>query len=122
MDPDWLRRGAVGAEAAIDEGCLITELVNGPDCPGVSLALARVPPGVRTRRHALRGITERYVVRAGAGRMEIDGRVAAIGPGDVVVVPPDAVQCVTATEGWLEFYCLCTPRFTPEAYRDREAG
>jgi quercetin dioxygenase-like cupin family protein len=122
MAPDWLQRGAVRAEAMIAEGCLITELVNGPDCPAVSLALARVPEGVRTRRHALDGIAERYVVRAGRGLMEVDGATAAIGPGDVVTIPPGAAQCVTATEGWLEFYCLCTPRFTEAAYRDLEGA
>jgi hypothetical protein len=45
MDPDWLRRGAPPREALIDEGCLITELVNGEHCPGVSLALARCRQG-----------------------------------------------------------------------------
>jgi mannose-6-phosphate isomerase-like protein (cupin superfamily) len=121
MDPDWLRRGAVGPEAAIDEGCLITEIVNAADCPAASLALARLPAGTRTRLHRLVGVEERYVIRCGRGRAEIAGAVADLGPGDIAVIPPGAPQRIEALGAEdLEFYCLCTPRFTPEAYEDLE--
>jgi mannose-6-phosphate isomerase-like protein (cupin superfamily) len=105
----------------IGEGCLITELVNAADCPDVSLALARVPPGVKTRLHALDGVAERYVVRAGRGRAEIGGETAEVSPGDIVAIAPGVSQRITALGGdWLEFYCLCQPRFTPQCYRDLE--
>lgn len=121
MDPDWLRRGSVGPETAIEEGCLITELVNAEDCPGASLALARVPAGTRTRLHRLEGIEERYVVRRGRGRAEIAGVAAEVGPGDVAVIPPGTPQRIEALAPEdLGFYCLCVPRFQPGAYRDLE--
>ena len=53
MPPDWLLPGPFPPEFATDERCLITELLNDPACPEVSLALARVAPGVTTRLHAL---------------------------------------------------------------------
>jgi hypothetical protein len=38
-----------------------------------------------------------------------------------VLIPPDAPQRIANTgAGDLEFHCLCTPRFRPEAYVDLE--
>ena len=51
-------------EYYFEEGCYITELHNRADDPAVSVARARVPPGVTTRWHTLGGITERYVIEA----------------------------------------------------------
>jgi mannose-6-phosphate isomerase-like protein (cupin superfamily) len=79
-----------------------------------------VPAGVTTRLHSLTGITERYFVRGGHGIVEVGGVGAGIGPGDLVVIGPGVTQRVTAGSDWLEFYCLCQPRFVPEAYVDRE--
>jgi hypothetical protein len=44
------------------EKCYITELSNIPDDPDVSIARARVEPGVTTRWHRLKGTTERYFI------------------------------------------------------------
>jgi mannose-6-phosphate isomerase-like protein (cupin superfamily) len=122
MDPDWLRRGAVAAEFLIEEGCFITEYLNEEACPAASVALARVPEGVRTRLHALQDITERHVVLSGRGLMEVAGEAAEIGPGDTVVVAPGIPQRVTALESALVFLCICMPRFRDAAYRDLEPG
>ena len=104
------------------ERCRILETWNRPDDPQVSIARARVAPGVTTRWHRLDGITERYLVLAGRGRVEL-GRMAAevIGPGDLAYIPPGVAQRITNTETEdLVFLAICTPRFRPDAYEDIE--
>lgn len=108
------------AEYWFREGCHILELSNSEDDPDVSIARARVAPGVTTRRHRLYGITERYVILAGRGRVDIGGRSPeAVGPGDVVGIPPGCSQRITNTGGEdLVFLAVCTPRFVVDAYED----
>ena len=93
-----------------------------PGDPALSLARARVPPGVTTRRHCLDGITERYLILAGSGRVEVEGLPpTTVQPGDVVLIPPGVAQRI-ANPGpdELLFLAACTPRFRPECYRDLE--
>jgi mannose-6-phosphate isomerase-like protein (cupin superfamily) len=117
--PPWLIPGPFPAEFVTDERCSITEFLNLPESPEASLALARVTPGVTTRLHAVRGTVERYIVWSGEGVVEVDGVTAKVGPGDRVLIPAGAPQRITNTGARdLEFYCLCTPRFRPEAYVD----
>ncbi len=64
---------------------------------------------------------EVYVILKGEGRVEIDGRSARVSPGDRVIIPAGTPQRIENTGAvTLEFYCVCTPRFRPEAYRDLE--
>ena len=88
--------------------------------PAVSIARARVTPGVTTRRHRLAGITERYVILEGNGRVDVSGMTSQpVGPGDVVLIPPGCSQRITNTGRVdLVFLAVCTPRFVPEAYGD----
>lgn len=117
----WLLPGPFPVEFATEERCAITELLNDPACPEVSLALARVAPGVATRLHAVTGTVERYVILAGTGRVEVGGESAPVGPGDRVLIPADVAQRIENTgDTDLTFYCVCTPRFVPDAYRDLE--
>jgi len=117
--PPWLIPGPFQAEFHTDERCFITELLNLPESPEASLAVARVPPGVSTRLHAVRGTVERYVVVSGEGVAEVDGLTATVGPGDRVIIPAGAPQRIANTGAAdLVFYCVCTPRFMPEAYAD----
>lgn len=105
------------------EGCHIVELSNAPHDPEVSIARARVEPGITTRWHSLTDITERYVILAGRGRVEVGNLPAAmVGPGDTVVIPPDTPQRI-ANGGHhdLVFLAICSPRFVESAYRDLEA-
>ncbi len=105
-------------ELFIDEGCFILELSNSPDDPQLSIARARVIPGVTTRWHRLREIAERYLILEGSGVVEVgDAAPRAVGPGDVVLIPPDTRQRITnggTTD--LVFLALCTPRFTFDRY------
>ena len=104
------------------EGCFITELGNSPDDPLLSIARARVAPGVTTRWHYLIDTAERYLLLAGRGLVEVEGLVAQqVGPGDAVFIPPGARQRIANTgDEDLVFLALCTPRFTHAAYVDVE--
>ena len=118
-----IRRFDPSTEYWFREGCHIAEWSNGDHDPAASIARARVLPGATTRWHRLHGITERYVVIAGRGLVEVgDLPAQEIGPGDVVLIPPGVRQriaCVGDAE--LVFLAICTPRFRPEAYEGLEA-
>ncbi len=109
------------SEFFTEEDCFIVELWNTADDPGVSIARARVSPGVTTRRHRLRGTVERYVILEGAGRVEVGGlHPQAVNAGDVVLIPPDCDQRIANTgKTDLIFLAICSPRFTSEVYEDR---
>lgn len=108
------------AEYFIDEGCFITELSNSADDPDVSIASARVEPGVTTRWHRLLDTVERYYIISGSGRMELGDKPAReVHPGDVVVIPPLCKQRIKNTgTGDLIFLAICSPRFRMDAYQD----
>ena len=112
----------LGAEFGTPERCFITELSTAPDDPEASIARARVERRVTTRWHRLRGISERYVILEGEGRMEVgDLPPQNVKPGDVVLIPPLCRQRITSTgSGDLIFLCICIPQFTPAAYEDLE--
>jgi len=108
------------AEFHATEGCYINELSNSDADPGVSIARARVRPGITTRWHRLAGTTERYVVLSGTGKVEV-GNLAAqtVAPGDVILIPPGCRQRITSLgKEDLVFLAICTPRYRPEAYED----
>jgi mannose-6-phosphate isomerase-like protein (cupin superfamily) len=108
------------SEFYTSEGCYITELCNSPADPEASIARARVAPGVATRWHRLQGISERYVILEGRGRMEVgDLPPTEIGPGDVVLIPPLCRQRITNIgAGELIFLCVCIPGFRTDAYEE----
>ena len=113
-----------GAEFFTEERCHILELANDASDPAMSIARARVEPGVTTRWHRLLDTMERYVILDGKGRMEV-GELPhqEVGPGDVVLIPPGCRQRVANTgNDDLVFLAICTPRFRQEAYEDAEAG
>jgi mannose-6-phosphate isomerase-like protein (cupin superfamily) len=104
-------------ECLTPERCYILESLNDPSDPAVSIARARVSPGVTTQPHRLHGVIERYLIIEGEGRATVGGEEAAVRPGDVVVIPAGASQHIANTGPTdLVFYCICTPRFTPECY------
>ena len=102
------------------EGCYIIENVNLPADPDLSVAVARVEPGVSTRWHRLTGTIERYIIREGTGLVEIgDQTPQEVRPGDVVLIPPMCRQKITNTgDNDLVFLCICTPGFTTACYTD----
>lgn len=102
------------------EGCFITELHNDAADAGLSVARARVEPGMTTRWHRLTGITERYLILSGQGRVEVGiAPPRDVQADDRVVIPPDTRQRITNTgSDDLIFLAICTPRFLPQAYVD----
>ena len=122
MKPPILRAHP-DAEVLTDERCHILELSNSADDPEMSIARARVEPGVTTRWHRVVDTLERYVILDGIGRMEIgDYPPQEVQAGDVVMIPPSVRQRIANVgEGDLVFLAICAPRFRPEAYEDAEA-
>jgi mannose-6-phosphate isomerase-like protein (cupin superfamily) len=110
------------AEYDTSERCFINELSNTIAGPEVSIARARVAPGVTTRWHRLRGIAERYVILEGQGRVEVGDLPATdVGSSDVVLIPPGCRQRIANTGSVdLVFLAICSPRFVPDAYEDVE--
>jgi mannose-6-phosphate isomerase-like protein (cupin superfamily) len=100
------------------EGCYITEISNSTDDLQLSIARARVEPGKTTRWHYLRGITERYVILAGSGSVEVgDLEPQLVRAGDVVIIPPQERQRITNRgDEDLIFLAICSPRFEESQY------
>lgn len=110
------------AEFETDERCAIVEVANDDDDADVSIARARVRPGITTTWHAVDDTDERYLIVAGTGAVEV-GTLAphAVGPGDVVRIPRGVRQRITNTgAGDLVFYAICSPRFRQQNYRALE--
>lgn len=109
-------------EVEKQERCRILEVANDSGDEMVSIARARVEPGVTTARHRLKNVAERYIIVAGVGRVDLSGvEPTKVGPGDVIRIPPDTSQRITnigSTD--LVFYCVCTPPFTPDCYEALE--
>lgn len=109
-------------EVLTEERCHILETWNRADDPDLSVARARVEPGVTTRWHRLQGIVERYLIVSGRGLAEVEGmEPAPAQPGDLLYIPAGHAQRIrnTGSED-LVFYALCTPRFSAAAYQDLE--
>lgn len=122
MTHPFLIRSEGRREFATSERCFITELLNHPTRPDVSLARARVTPGVVTELHAL-DVEETYVIEMGGGMMEVGGDRFRVGPGDSVLIPQGVSQRIEndgVTD--LVFLCLCQPRFRSEGYVSLEAS
>ena len=115
-----IKHAGTADESHTDEQCFITELSNSSDDPEISIARARVAPGVTTRWHRLAGTAERYVILSGRGLVEVgDLAPAEVTTGDIVLIPPLCRQRITNTgPADLVFLAICTPRFTPDAYQD----
>ncbi len=115
-----IKQQNINNEFYTPEGCYITELSNTADDPDLSIARARVEPGVTTRWHRLRNTGERYLILSGRGSVEI-GELPAreVNPGDIVIIPPLCRQRISniGSED-LVFLAICTPRFSTDAYED----
>lgn len=111
-------------EFLTSERCYITELSNSSDDPDVSIARARIKPGVTTCWHRLNNTIERYYIVSGNGYVEI-GELPQhqVNAGDIVLIPPLCRQRITNSGSEdLVFLAICTPRFSVSAYEDLEGG
>ncbi len=119
---EGIKKQNLSAEFFTSEKCYITELSNTPDDQEVSIARARLEPGVRTRWHRLKGTAERYYILAGRGCAEV-GKLPPqeVTAGDIVLIPPMCPQRIAniGSED-LVFLAICTPRFSNAVYEDVE--
>lgn len=121
MDSGVLRPDPT-TEYYTDERCHILEMSNSGADEKLSIARARVEPGVTTALHGVIDTAERYVILEGQGEVEIgNGPSEPVAPGDVVLIPPGIDQRITNTGSEdLLFLALCTPRFRQENYEAKE--
>lgn len=84
----------------------------------VSIARARVKPGVTTLPHHLIGTDEIYIITKGKGKVYVGNLdPAEVAIGDIVMIPAGISQKITNVgKGDLIFYCICAPRFSAECY------
>ncbi|MFK7964004.1 MAG: cupin domain-containing protein [Burkholderiaceae bacterium] len=116
----FIHRASNKQEVWFNEGCYITEWLNDPADPAVSIARARVLPGTSTRWHHLPALRERYVVLEGEGEIEVAGLPpSTISAGDCVSIAQGAAQRIH-NRGHVDliFLAICTPRFEPQSYVD----
>jgi mannose-6-phosphate isomerase-like protein (cupin superfamily) len=106
-------------EFETDERCHILELWNEDEDRDVSVARARVRPGVETENHLLLRSAERYLIISGEGVVTVgDLPPRRVRQGDLVMIPagvPQRIRNDGADD--LVFYCICNPAFTPEDYQ-----
>jgi mannose-6-phosphate isomerase-like protein (cupin superfamily) len=97
------------------DGSTIRSILDRTNAPvaNQSLAEATLPTGGATQRHYHRISEELYFILDGTGRMEIDGEVRIVGPGDAILIPPGAWHQITAEER-LRFLCCCAPPYSHE--------
>ena len=101
-----------------EERCHILELSNSSNDGDLSIARARVEPGVTTAFHRVRDTAERYLIQDGEGTVDVEGlEPTAVREGDIVLIPANARQRIHNTgDRDLVFLALCTPRFRPNNY------
>lgn len=106
-------------ESLTPERCFLYENYSDNE---VSIARARVKPGVTTIAHHLKAETEIYLIARGRGKVNIgDLPPTEVTAGDIVVIPAGVSQKITNIgKADLVFHCICTPRFTAECYVDEE--
>ena len=87
----------------------ILDLTNAP-VQNQSLAEASLPLGGSTQRHYHKRSEEIYFLLEGTGHMEIDGAIRQVGPGDAILIPPNAWHELRA-ESAMRFLCCCAPPY-----------
>ena len=117
-------KGNTGREFFTDERCYITELLNDPASPDLSIARCRVLPGVTTQLHSLTGVHETYLIEAGSGIMD-DGQNSGfpVVQGDAIAIKSGHAQRIkNSGDGVLVFTVTCTHRFEPGCYVNLETA
>ncbi len=109
----------VKKEFYIEERCFIIDSSD-PSDKIMSIAIARVEPGVTTAFHYLEGIDERHLMISGKGIMEVgDLQPQNVKSGDIVYIPAGTKQRIANTgSDDLFFYCICTPPFDEKRYHN----
>jgi mannose-6-phosphate isomerase-like protein (cupin superfamily) len=118
-----IKKASDAVEFETDERCFIVEVANDDGDELVSIARARVAPGVTTAWHKLIDTTERYIIVQGQGRVQIgNSEPLDVGAGDVVRIPVDTAQRIENNGARdLIFYAVCAPPFKKTHYVNLES-
>ena len=78
-----------------------------------SLAEAALEPDQATQRHYHDRTEEIYFVTKGSGKLEVDGEIRAVRPGDAILIPPGAWHMLE-NDGTSELLilCVCAPPYS----------
>lgn len=123
LEVDYMKPKIVKAkdlkEAPTAERCLITENYSAEN---LSIAQARVKPGITTLAHHLEGVDEIYLITSGEGQVDVgDLESTKVAAGDLIIIPAGASQRISNIgKTDLVFYCICTPKFGAECCRADE--
>jgi mannose-6-phosphate isomerase-like protein (cupin superfamily) len=120
MQPKIVKANSL-KETLTPEQCFIRENWSSKN---VSIARARVKSGVTTKAHHLVGVDEIYLITKGKGKVKI-GQLepTEVKAGDTVFIPAGVSQQIMGiSKSDLVFYCICTPKFTAECYREEETN
>ncbi len=83
---------------------------------GYSLARATLKPGASSLPHRFKSASEVYYILQGKGIMHIDDESEEVKPGDIVYIPPKAIQYIDSIGSVdLEFLCIVYPAWEPDA-------
>ncbi len=120
MDPKIVKADTLN-EYITSERCLIAENFRFPD-EKMSIARARVEPGVTTEAHSLKGVDEVYLIVSGEGEMFFDDlEPEKVVTGDLIVIPAGTRQRIrNIGKSDLVFHCICSPSFSLDCYVDEE--
>lgn len=111
----FIRRLKDCPEFIAGDACHLRELLNARTDKRAyrySLAHAVVKTGTKTQPHSLK-TSEVYYILEGKGRMHIDQETEEVGPGDVIDIPPQAVQWIESFgKTDLVFFCIVDPAWS----------
>ena len=114
MRPE-IKKSTAANEFLTEERCHILEIANDTGDEQISISRARVESGITTAWHRLKGVSERYIIVSGQGRVELNSSEP------VNVSAGDTPQRITNTGKMdLVFFCVCSPRFNADCYESLE--
>ena len=108
----FVKNSADCEEFTANDGCRLRELLHPENDPidlPYSMAVARVAAGKHSYKHKL-AQTEVYYILAGQGRMHINDESRKVNAGDVILIPPEAIQWIeNAGDNELQFIAIVNP-------------
>ncbi len=94
----FVRAADVAAYSPANHAGTVNRRLIGPETVGalrMEIVLGVAAKGGGAHRHSHPGIEQACYVLEGRARVEVDGQVEEVGPGDVVFFPPDVPHVVT---------------------------
>ena len=85
----------------------------GEGVPEAVLIRALEPTHGIEKQHARRGVSDVRALCSGPGKLEVDGEIRAVRPGDAILIPPGAWHMLE-NDGTSELLilCMCSPPYS----------